>query len=136
MTGANVYDLHGNSKRISYYPNGRTIVGPAKGPILVYDDGASQVECSGDGIKVGQPTWAGTPVVALVRNSGIVPGAVTALFVLIPDVIPGPGDGAVHVTTYAILSNHRGVAELGAGQLETYSQMSLSGTAALIKLPG
>jgi hypothetical protein len=136
MAGANFYDLHGSGKRISYYPMGRTIAGPAKGPMLTYDDGSSQVECSGDSIKIGPATWAGTPVVALVRSSGIVPGAVTSLFVLIPDVNPNPGDGAVHLRTYAILANHRGVAELGPGQLETYNQMALTGTAALIKLPG
>lgn len=136
MAGANFYDLHGNSKRVSYYPNGRTIVGPGKMPVLIYDDGASQVECSGDNLKVGPSTWAGTPVVALVRSNGIVPGAVTSLFVLIPDVSPNPGDAAVHVETYAMLANHRGTSELGPGQLETYSDFSLKGTAALIKLPG
>lgn len=136
MAGANFYDLHGNSKRIFYYPNGKTIVGPAKEPLLVYDDGSTQVECTGDRLKIGPTTWAGTPVVALVRSSGIVPGAVTSLFVLIPDVAPNPADGTVHVETYAILANHRGTGDLGAGQLETYTEMHLKGSAALIKLPG
>jgi hypothetical protein len=137
MSGANFYDLHGHSKRILYYPNGRGPIpaGHSAGPVLVYDDGSTQVECRGDTLKVGPSTWAGTTVTALVRGNGIVPGAVTSLIVQIPDVSPQPADGSVAIHTIAILANHRGTPQIGPGALETYSEFALTGIAALTKLP-
>ena len=139
MSGANLYDLHGHGKRIHYYVNGKggpIKVGSSTGPVLIYDDGSTQVECSGDDLKVGPATNAGTVITALIRkNSGIVPGALTSLVVLIPDVAPQPADGAVHVHTIAVLSLHRPTSNIGAGQLQTYSEVALNGTASLVKLP-
>jgi hypothetical protein len=137
MAGANLYDLHGNGKRILYYPQGKGPIhaGEKPGPVLVYDDGHSQVECHGSKLKVGHETWAGTVVTALVRDNGIVPGAVTSLVVVIPDVSPQPADGSVAVHTIAVLANHRGTPVIGPGQLETYSEFALKGIAALTKLP-
>ena len=138
MSGANLYDLHGHGKRIHFYVNG--IGGPVgpnhiSGPALIYDDGSSQVTCSGDDIKVGPPTNAGTVVTAIVRKTGIVPGAYTSLVVLLPDVSPQPADGAVPVHTIAVISQHRPTSMLGAGQLQTYTEFAVKGTAALVKLP-
>jgi len=137
MSGANYYDLHSHSKRISYFPDGRGPIGGAYkgGPLLIYDDGSSHVECSGEDLKVGPSTWAGTTVVALIRKNGIVPGAVTSLLVQIPDVSPSPVDAAVPMHTIAIQANHRGTPVIGPGQLETYAEMAFHGTAALVKLP-
>lgn len=129
MAGANLYDLHGNGKRILFYPLGKgpMSAGEKAGPILIYDDGSTQVECRGTKLKVGHT--------ALVRDNGIVPGAVTSLVVVIPDVSPQPADGSVSVHTIAILSNHRGTPQIGPGQLETYSEFAVTGIAALTKLP-
>jgi hypothetical protein len=137
MSGANLYDLHGNGKRILFYPIGKGPIpaGEKAGPILVYDDGSTQVECRGAKLKVGQESWAGTVVTALVRDTGIVPGAVTSLVVVIPDVSPQPADGSVPVSTIAILSNHRGTPQIGPGQLETYTEFAVTGIAALTPLP-
>jgi hypothetical protein len=135
MAGANYYDLRGDSTRIYFYPNGRTLV-PNLGPVLVYDDGSTQVECRGDDLKIGPATWAGTSVVALVRKTGIEPGAVGSLCVLIPDVQADPGDAAVPIATYGTLAIHRAIGERGPGQLEKYWPLQLTGTAALIKLTG
>jgi hypothetical protein len=137
MTGANLYDLHGHGKRILFYPLGKGPIpaGEKAGPVLIYDDGSTQVECRGAKLKVGHESWAGTVVTALVRDNGIVPGAVTSLVVVIPDVSPPPSDGSVSVHTIAILSNHRGTPQIGPGQLETYSEFAVKGIAALTKLP-
>jgi len=137
MSGANLYDLHGNGKRILFYPLGKGPIpaGEKAGPILIYDDGSTQVECRGTKLKVGPESWAGMVVTALVRDSGIVPGAVTSLVVVIPDLSPQPADGSVSVHTIAILSNHRGTPQIGPGQLETYSEFAVTGIAALTKLP-
>jgi hypothetical protein len=137
MAGANLYDLHGNGKRILFYPLGKGPIHPGEkpGPILIYDDGSTQVECRGAKLNVGHESWAGTVVTALVRDSGIVPGAVTSLVVVIPDVSPQPAEGSVSVHTIAILSNHRGTPQIGPGQLETYSEFAVTGIAALTKLP-
>jgi hypothetical protein len=132
MPSANLYDLHGHGSRIVYYPEGRgpIPVGDGPGPLLIYDNGSAQVECRGDKLKVGQQTWAGTIVTALIRDTGIVPGAV-----VIPDVIPPPTDGSVPVHSIAVLANHRGSPALGPGPLETYSEFAVTGIAALIRLP-
>lgn len=138
MSGANVYDLHGHGKRIYYYPEGKGgPVGPGhvKGATLIYDDGSTQVECDGDDLKVGPATNAGSTVTAIVRKTGIVPGAITSLVVLIPDVAPQPADGGVHVKTIAVLSQQRPTPVLGAGQLQTYTEFQVTGTASLVKLP-
>jgi len=138
MLGANLYDLHGHGKRIHYYADGKGgPIGPGsiKGPLLIYDDGSTQVECSGDDLKIGPATNAGTVVTALVRKNGIVPGAYTSLVVLLPDVSPQPADGAVTVHTIAVLSQHRPTPVLGAGQLQTYTEFAVKGTAAIVKLP-
>jgi hypothetical protein len=138
MNNANLYDLHSHSKRIHFYPEGKggpIGTGTPKGPVLIYDDGSSQVECSGDDLKVGPATNAGTAVTALVRKTGIVPGAYTSLVVLIPDVAVPPADGAVSVHTIAVLAQHRPTSNIGAGQLQTYSEFAVHGTAALVKLP-
>jgi len=137
MAGANLYDLHGHGKRILFYPQGKGPIpaGQHAGPVLIYDDGSTQVECRGDKLRIGHETWAGTVVTALVRDNGIVPGAVTSLVVVIPDVSPQPADGSVAVHTIAVLANHRGTPVIGPGQLETYSEFAVKGIAALTKLP-
>ena len=137
MSGANQYDLHGHGRRIHYYVNGKggpVAPGAPTGPLLIYDDGTTQVECSGSDLKVGPATNAGTVVTALVRKNGIVPGAYTSIVVLIPDVSPPPADGVVSVHTMAMLSQHRPTSSIGAGQLQTYSEFALRGTAALVKI--
>ena len=138
MAGANLYDLHGHGKRIHYYADGKAgPIGPGsyKGPILVYDDGSSSIECHGDDLKVAPATTAGTVVTAIVRKSGIVPGAITSLVLLLPDVSPPPADGGITVHTIAVLSQHRPKPVIGPGQLQTYSEFALTGIAALVKLP-
>src|SRR3569623_1694372 len=98
MAGANFYDLHGHGKRIHYYADGKGgPVGPGsyKGPILVYDDGGSSIECHGDDLRVGPPTNAGT-------------------------VVP---------------SQHRPTPVIGPGQLQTYTEFRVTGTAARVALP-
>jgi len=138
MAGANLYDLHGHGKRIHYYVDGKGgPIGPGsyKGPLLVYDDGSSSIECHGDDLKVGPTTNAGTVVTAIVRKNGIVPGAITSLVLLLPDVSPQPADGGVAVHTIAVLSQHRPTPVLGPGQLQTYTEFAVKGTAARVALP-
>ena len=52
----NFYDLHGYSKRILYYPTGKTMIGPAKSPLLIYDDGSFALDkcIVGRGLKKGK----------------------------------------------------------------------------------
>ena len=137
MAGANLYDLRGQEKRILYYPEGKGAMPGVEqsGPILIYDDGSSRMECSGARLKVGHENWAGTVVTALIRTNGIVPGAVTSLVVLIPDISPLPTDGSVAVHTIAVLANHRGTPMAGPGQLKTDTEFAVDGTAVLKKLP-
>jgi len=138
MAGANFYDLHGHGKRIHYYADGKGgPVGPGsyKGPILVYDDGSSSIECHGDDLQVSPSTNAGTVVTAIVRKNGIVPGAITSLVVLLPDISPQQAERGVAVRTIAVLSQHRPAPVIGPGQLQTYTELELTGTAARVALP-
>jgi|HubBroStandDraft_6_1064221.scaffolds.fasta_scaffold43473_4 hypothetical protein len=135
MATPNYYDLSGPSTRIGWYPSGRggpvTPGGPGPGtPVLIYSNGSTDVIVWGDELRVGPSTPAGTFVVAVVKTTGIVPGGVVSLGVLIPDVVVD--SSAVSIHTIGVLAVHRGVAQLGAGQLETYTEMALKGTAALI----
>ena len=61
------------------------------------------------------------------------PGGVWSFGVLIPDVEVDAS--AVAVSTNGVLAVHRGVSQLGPGQLETYTEVPLKGTAANIVLP-
>ena len=78
-------------------------------------------------------TPAGTFVVAVVKTTNIVPGGVTSFGVLIPDVVVETSPVVLH--TIGVVAVHRGVAQLGPGQLETYTEVSLKGTAAHIIMP-
>jgi hypothetical protein len=138
MATANYYDLSGASTRIGWYPTGRggpIVVGgpPANAPVLVYSNGSMDVSVFGAELQVGPATPAGTFVVAVVKTTQIVPGGVVSLGVLIPDVVIG--SSPVSVATVGVLAVHRGVAQLGPGQLETYTEINLRGTAARIELP-
>jgi hypothetical protein len=137
MSSANYYDLSGHSTRISWYPGGRGgpihAGGQGGGPTLVYQCGAIEVSVSGDNLTVGPATPAGTFVVALIKKTGIVPGGVTSIGVLFPDMHIDSAPVPVH--TIAVIAHHRGTSSLGAGQLETYTEMALTGTATNIKLP-
>jgi len=137
MATPNYYDLSGHSTRVSWYPKGRggPIVqgAPANGPLLIYSNGTTDITVSGEDLTVGPATPAGTFVVGVVKKTNIVPGGVSSFGVLIPDAVV---DGSpVVVETTGILAVHRGVAQLGPGQLETYTELKLKGTAASIALP-
>jgi hypothetical protein len=136
MGTPNYYDLSGPSTRIAWYPNGQGLAkagGPAAGaPVLVYSGPTGDVAVSGDGLTVSK-TPAGTFVVAVIKGSQIVPGAVVSFGVLIPDV--NVSNAGVAVNTFGALSTHRGTSQLGPGQLEQYTEMALTGTAANIELP-
>jgi hypothetical protein len=61
--------------------------------------------------------------------------AITSLVLIVPDVAPQPADGGVTVHTIAVLSQHRPTPVIGPGQLQTYTEFAVKGTAALVKLP-
>ena len=66
--------------------------------------------------------------------TGYIRGGVTVFGVLIPDVNLGDGStGAVH--TVGVVSVHRGTSNIGPGQLETYTTVQLTGTAANRVMP-
>lgn len=137
MGNANFYDLRGPSTQVAWYPNGKggpIIVGgpPANTPVLIYNHGGSQVTAWGDQLTVGAPTPAGTFVVAVVGKSGL-PGAVTSFGILIPDVRVNGSPVPVH--TIGVVANHREVSQIGPGQVETYTEINLQGTAANVVLP-
>jgi hypothetical protein len=137
MSNANFFDLHGHSTHVAWYPHGKggpIVVGgpPAGTPVLVYSDGGAQVTAWGDQLTVGAPTPAGTFVVAVVEKPGL-PGAVVSFGVLIPDVTVNTSPVAVH--TVGVLANHREVSRIGPGQVETYTEISLKGTAANVVFP-
>jgi hypothetical protein len=137
MSQANFYDLRGHSTHVAWYPQGKggpIVAGgpPAGTPVLIYSNGSSQVTAWGDQLTVGAPTPAGTFVVAVVERPGL-PGAVVSFGVLIPDVTVDMSPVAVH--TAGVLANHREVSQIGPGQVETYTEISLKGTAANVLLP-
>jgi hypothetical protein len=84
-------------------------------------------------LKVGPATRAGTFVVGVVKKANIVPGGVSSFGVLVPDVVVEASPVAVE--TIGVLAVHRGTAQLGPGQLETYTEIALKGTAANVILP-
>lgn len=138
MGTPNFYDLSGASIRVGWYPKGKggpIVQGgpPANAPVLIFSNGSIDATVWGDDLKVSGSTPAGTFVTAIVKKTNIVPGAQTSFALLAPDVIV---DGApVTINTLGILSVHRGTADLGPGQLETYTETALKGTAAHIILP-
>lgn len=137
MSIANFYDLRGPSTQVSWYPHGKggpIIAGgpPAGAPVLIYNNGGSPVTAWGDQLTVGASTPAGTFITAVVGQTGL-PGAVLSLGVLIPDVTVNGSPVEVH--TVGILAKHREVSRLGPGQLETYTEINLQGTAATVVLP-
>jgi hypothetical protein len=137
MSIANFYDLHGHSTHVNWYPHGKggpiKVDGPPPGaPVLVYSHGGSNVTAWGDQLTVGAPTPAGTFVVAVVDKLGL-PGEVVSFGVLIPDVAVNGSPVSVH--TIGVLANHREVSDLGPGQVETYTEINLKGTAANVVLP-
>ena len=137
MGTPNYYDLSGPSTRIAWYPTGQggpVKAGgpPANAPVLIYSSGGAEVSASGDDLTIAK-TPAGTFVVAVVKRSGIVPGGIVSFGALIPDVNV---DGSpVSINAIGVTSVHRGTSQLGAGPLETYTEMALSGTASSIVLP-
>lgn len=131
---ANYYDLSGHSTRINWYPNGKggpIRVGASVGPVLEYSSGSIDASASGADLTVSTSP-VGTFVVAVIKKSQIAPGAITSFAVLIPDVVDAPN--GVSVRTIGVVSVHRGTARLGAGQLETYTELALTGTAQHIEL--
>lgn len=138
---ANFYDLrghlNGHAAHVTWYPNGKggpiIAEGPPPGaPVLIYTDGGAPVTAWGNQLTVGAPTPAGTFVVAVVERLPL-PGASESLGVLIPDVAVNGAPVAVH--TIAVLASHREVAQIGPGQVETYTEISLKGTAAHVIMP-
>jgi len=141
MGNANFYDLrghlHGHATEVAWYPNGKggpiIAEGPPPGaPVLIYSNGGSQVTAWGSQLTVSAPTPAGTFVVAIVERNRL-PGASVSIGVLIPDVAVNGAPVAVH--TIGVLASHREVSHIGPGQVETYTELSLNGTAAHVILP-
>jgi hypothetical protein len=138
MATPNYYDLSGSSWRIGWYPSGKggpvTVGGPPPGaPVLVFASGMTEGMAWGDELIVGPPSPAGRLVTAVVKRTQIVPGGVSSLAILIPDVIVDHTH--VHVRTLGALAHHRGVADLGPGQLETYTSITFHGSASVVVLP-
>jgi hypothetical protein len=136
---ANYFDLSGHSTRVGWYPNGKG--GPIKQPaaagaanrgLLEYSSGALEASVSGDDLKVFA-TPVGTLVTAIVKKDGIVPGATISFMLLVPDVNDAPNGVAIH--TIGVLSTHRPTPRLGPGQLETYTELPLTGTALNVEFP-
>lgn len=138
---ANFYDLrghlHGHAAHVIWYPHGKggpIIAGgpPANAPVLIYSNGGAAVTVWGAKLTVGDATPAGTFVVAIVAQSGL-PGASESIGLLIPDVTVNGAPVAVH--TVGVLANHREVSNIGPGQIETYTEVNLKGTAASVVFP-
>jgi hypothetical protein len=135
---ANYFDLSGDSTRIAWYPNGRG--GPvreggpaANAPVLNYSSGSLDVSVTGKDLTISA-TPAGTLVTAAVKKTNIVPGGITYFVALIPTTIDD-GSHAVTISTFGALAVHRGTSNVGPGQLESYTEMALNGTATNIILP-
>jgi hypothetical protein len=128
------FDLSGQSYRVEYYPNGTggpVVAGgpPNDQPSLSYTSEGLSVAVSGDNLKT-LSSVAGTLVAAILQTNKI-PGATTALSILIPgvhiDADPIP------VSTVGIISTGRGVSNIGPGVEQTYKVSSLTGTAGILK---
>ncbi|HEX3757937.1 MAG TPA: hypothetical protein VHW23_04505 [Kofleriaceae bacterium] len=122
---------------MTWYPDGKggplTAGGPpANAPVLIYSNSGAAVTAWGDQLTVGAPTPAGTFVVAIVERLGF-PGASESIGVLIPDVAVNGAAVAVH--TVGVLASHREVSDLHTGQIETYTEASLKGTANHVVFP-
>jgi hypothetical protein len=138
MPKPNYFDLSGNLIRIGWYPQGRG--GPImpgnlvpNTPMLIYSRGSLDVSVTGSDLTVTQSP-AGTFVTAVVKKGGIIPGGITSMSVLIPDADVSINQ-CIAIHTVGVVSVHRGTAQLGPGQLETYTTIELTGTAAIIILP-
>lgn len=138
---ANFYDLrghlNGHATHVTWYPDGKggPIVAegpPPAAPVLIYSNGGAAVTVWGAKLTVGAPTPIGTFVVAEVKQLGF-PGAAESIGVLIPDV--NVNGAAVAVHTVGVLADHREVANIGAGPIETYTEVNLKGTASHVVFP-
>jgi hypothetical protein len=140
MSNPNYYDLSGKSTRITWYPQGKggPIVagGPsASTPVLFYSNGSQDVCAYGNDLKVSKSP-AGTFVTAVVKKGNILPGAFgdTCFTALIPDA-DVESNHSVPIHSVGVVSVHRGAALSVPGQLETYTTIQLTGTAAILIRP-
>ncbi len=131
---ANYYSLTGHSTHVTYYATGAgpIVAGqPPPGPSLEYISGSIDVVATGDALTI-TTTPIGQFVTALIKENGV-PGARTYFSVLIPDVKVGNQGVAVH--SIGVLSITRPVSNIGPGQIESYTELALQGTASNIERP-
>jgi hypothetical protein len=137
MTAPNLYQFEGpGGVKIRWYPSGRggPIQGgsPGNAPVLVFTSKAvSQVTLAGAELGVTRGA-TGTYVQAIVARTGL-PGAFVALGVLVPDAIVG--DAPVVMEAIGVLATTREPSNIGPGQIETYAEFRLKGTASTVVLP-
>jgi hypothetical protein len=137
---ANYYDLRGPSTRLGWWPKG--IGGPvreggpsASTPVLEYSSGGTDAKVYGPDLTVSQSP-AGTFITAIVKKPtpGLVGTGATSFSLLIPDVQQLEAGQSVSIHAVGILALHRGSGIHASGQLETYTEVSLAGTAATVTM--
>jgi len=137
---ANYYDLRGPSTRLGWWPNG--FGGPvqeggpsANTPVLEYSSGGTDVKVHGTDLTVSHSP-AGTFITAIVKKltHGLVGTGATSFSFLVPDVQQLDPGQCVSIHAVGILAVHRGSGIHASGQLQTYTDVSLAGTAATIKM--
>ena len=130
----NYYSLSGQSTQVIYRTEGGGPIkkgGPPPGPSLEYTSGSVHVIAQGETLQVTK-TNVGQLVTATI-SSGALPGATTFFSVLVPDA--NVDNGSVSVHTLGVLTHRRQVSNIGPGQLETYTELALQGTASNVILP-
>jgi hypothetical protein len=126
----NQFTLHGHNIHVVYTANG--FEGK---PTFSYHDAAQTLSFKGDQVKVLDSPIGKlvTVTLRLTPDSGS-----TQFTLLVPDVnLSASGDKQAHIETLGITTLHRFslVPSLLVGQLETYSQVDLRGTAQSVIVP-
>ena len=130
----NYYSLSGHSTHVIYRSEGAGPIvkgQPPPGASLEYTSGSVHVVAQGETLEIAK-TNVGQLVTATISLGGL-PGATTYFSVLIPDA--NVSGGSVSVRTVGVLTQHREVANIGPGQLETYTELALQGTASNVIVP-
>jgi hypothetical protein len=103
--------------------------------VLEYSSGGTDAKVYGPDLTVSQSP-AGTFITAIVKKPtpGLVGTGATSFSLLIPDVQQLEAGQSVSIHAVGILALHRGSGIHASGQLETYTEVSLAGTAATVTM--
>jgi hypothetical protein len=120
----NHFELEGDGVRVTF--DTTSITGR---PLLSYADANTSAQFAGDELRIEQ---GGLGTLVTVGVGPFVDASNTTFTLVVPGFAPAP-DGPCAVATFGVLTEHRLAAGTpGAGQLDSYRTVAMTGTASLV----